>query len=716
MSSSHDNSLIENPIANENGSESKNSGLHYLLLSYDQNQEGHEANYTNGITSSDVSVNFDHMGRERSSTIGSFNLEYLRDRGLTFGSEFDLGFGENHGIEHTGEQASETQLPQATIVSASSSNASAPFKSANYPSNQVNDPLKTEHHFKYKGLGAIPQAADGNEHVVSNIEPPSQAFSQNSTGRFVNGISNPSQDSKYFIVSSNTVPGNQKTEFGHTPPTNVPSSYETKHFGKRMRAGSISVRLRSMSDLEDRGIIDNQQKGVLKDLIISGDDALQAALDKYEQGDATELENMINSGALKDKISSDIDLLGDLDLYFLNVNEEIGSEDNAHNDSVPRRKFSQSIPIPIKKNSSFSSQSGIHRTYSGGGSGANTPSMIRGFSPANLDHASYQDDGIGELEFNADYSGGGGDSDIPLPNHRSFMSQQQGMTDSEDYTIKLRSESITDGRFRANSLAFGGLLEEPSVDDQQNLGKWMDRNSPSQYFDTQKQSGYHVVDANGGRYIIQDPSSQKKQGKKSNPKQKSPKVTKEEKAELKRIEKEKKKALKEILKLEKKEQRERESREKKEREAQERLDKKLLKASMNKSKQEGKKKSKNTTVDSSPLKCKLEEDIECNDSEPKEVVSGTGRPRSLSDPNLSIGLDNNGLMYVDGPPDWVGAYSPQSRKIRIERFLAKRHHRVWIKKVKYDVRKNFADSRLRVKGRFVKKEDELLMRDLMSLT
>ena len=39
-------------------------------------------------------------------------------------------------------------------------------------------------------------------------------------------------------------------------------------------------------------------------------------------------------------------------------------------------------------------------------------------------------------------------------------------------------------------------------------------------------------------------------------------------------------------------------------------------------------------------------------------------------------------------------------------FYEKRKQRVWTKKVKYDVRKNFADSRLRVKGRFVKKEDE----------
>lgn len=47
----------------------------------------------------------------------------------------------------------------------------------------------------------------------------------------------------------------------------------------------------------------------------------------------------------------------------------------------------------------------------------------------------------------------------------------------------------------------------------------------------------------------------------------------------------------------------------------------------------------------------------------------------------------------------MGAYSPEARRERIERFLAKRDKRVWTKKVKYDVRKNFADSRLRVKVR-----------------
>ena len=64
---------------------------------------------------------------------------------------------------------------------------------------------------------------------------------------------------------------------------------------------------------------------------------------------------------------------------------------------------------------------------------------------------------------------------------------------------------------------------------------------------------------------------------------------------------------------------------------------------------------------------------------------------------------------------YIGVYSPDARRKRIQRFLEKRKKRVWTKKVKYDVRKNFADSRLRVKGRFVKKEDEEIMRELMTI-
>ena len=113
---------------------------------------------------------------------------------------------------------------------------------------------------------------------------------------------------------------------------------------------------------------------------------------------------------------------------------------------------------------------------------------------------------------------------------------------------------------------------------------------------------------------------------------------------------------------------------------------------------------------------KKKEDMKHEDAIEREHIPGSGMPRSLSDPNLVRTHDSFGLVSVERPEGWVGAYSPDSRKVRIERFLEKRNRRVWSKTIKYDVRKNFADSRLRVKGRFVRKEDELLMRELMSLT
>ncbi len=76
-----------------------------------------------------------------------------------------------------------------------------------------------------------------------------------------------------------------------------PVSYELMNI-KRTRAGSISQRLRSVSDLEERGIIDKSQKGVLKDLIISGDELLQGALDTYEGGDSGPLSVLLKQGTL----------------------------------------------------------------------------------------------------------------------------------------------------------------------------------------------------------------------------------------------------------------------------------------------------------------------------------------------------------------------------------------------------------------------------------
>ena len=77
------------------------------------------------------------------------------------------------------------------------------------------------------------------------------------------------------------------------------------------------------TELEEKGIINRDQKGILKDLIISGQDyEIQHALDRYEQGDATMLEDMLYSGTLSSKATEEIDLLGQLDFDFLNVTEQ----------------------------------------------------------------------------------------------------------------------------------------------------------------------------------------------------------------------------------------------------------------------------------------------------------------------------------------------------------------------------------------------------------
>lgn len=53
----------------------------------------------------------------------------------------------------------------------------------------------------------------------------------------------------------------------------------------------------------------------------------------------------------------------------------------------------------------------------------------------------------------------------------------------------------------------------------------------------------------------------------------------------------------------------------------------------------------------------------------------------------------------------IGIYLPDARRARIARFHAKRSKRIWRKRIKYDCRKKLADSRPRIKGRFVKRSD-----------
>jgi hypothetical protein len=54
----------------------------------------------------------------------------------------------------------------------------------------------------------------------------------------------------------------------------------------------------------------------------------------------------------------------------------------------------------------------------------------------------------------------------------------------------------------------------------------------------------------------------------------------------------------------------------------------------------------------------------------------------------------------------VGIYTVEQRLFIMNRYRKKRTNRVWKKVVRYDCRKNLADTRLRIKGRFVRKDSE----------
>jgi hypothetical protein len=430
-----------------------------------------------------------------------------------------------------------------------------------------------------------------------------------------------------------------------------------------------------MSDLEDAGTISREQKSILKDLIIAGDDSVQTAIDRYEAGDASALEEMVRGGYLLARSSADVDLLGDLDLDFLNVHE--GYDDNNEEGGGGGDMM-------------FGTMDDI-------GDGAQQP--VGG-------HSRRGDDSIGDLDFNAHFS-----SSFAAPsssqNANPYPLQQVATRGARGNSV----DDIEIHRYRANSLAVpGSLLDEANTDDdsQISFGRWMDKHvsgpprGKSNAAQRRRQLATDYDDT-------VDASLQLLMTSKFEGPQRSMTTTTEmeEVSEVKKTKVKKDKTKKSTssspIKKEKKEPREKEkkeSREKEKKEPRERKSQSKMKDMM-----EG--------ISSGNGASALEDEL---DEESEEVPSGLGRPRSMSDPNLSVRLDDHGLLHVDGPEGWVGAYSPDSRQLRVTRFLEKREHRVWVKKVKYDVRKNFADSRLRVKGRFVKKEDEMLMRELMSLT
>lgn len=81
------------------------------------------------------------------------------------------------------------------------------------------------------------------------------------------------------------------------------------------------------------------------------------------------------------------------------------------------------------------------------------------------------------------------------------------------------------------------------------------------------------------------------------------------------------------------------------------------------------------------------------------MMQNTTIHSALSGTNVNCSME---LLNKGGR---IGIYLPEARRARIAKFHSKRKMRIWRKRIKYDCRKKLADSRPRIKGRFVKRSD-----------
>ena len=286
-SKNNNNSNSNNDNTNNNNNSSNNKGnLHSLLKAYDQthnNQDnislggttatggviesnlslglggvvvgGSNSNNNNGVglgptgSSDSISLQLDHLGvsvgggggRDRSSTLGS-----IRERGLTFGSEFDFGLGltnENVSSDTAVFDLSVVNGQKHNVVSAGNSNGSG----GNIMNMNVNAGSSGVSVTGIGGGGGGKMGmgmGGGNSNVIDNNSQASTSgflnkMFNNNTSSTMNNATSSSTTQPIPVPQSTSVPKNvMKVQQGrHTPPSATATSYETKHFGKRVRSG-----------------------------------------------------------------------------------------------------------------------------------------------------------------------------------------------------------------------------------------------------------------------------------------------------------------------------------------------------------------------------------------------------------------------------------------------------------------------------------------------
>jgi len=479
---------------------------------------------------------------------------------------------------------------------------------------------------------------------------------------------------------------------------------------KRGRSNSISGRLRAASDLEESGIVTKFEKGLLKDCIISGDTELEAAIEKYEtKGDASSLRAFLDRGnALPSK-----ELLDGIELGFLNIYSNKG------NRRMRQESFDSDLTLGFLDDNedfdemgSFSSQI-APRTYAPNSSrtshssSSNTPSVSKQNTPRTEENSNLDNNNKVPSASQApvkiepppppppDVSNRKNSFDFDAMNRRgSFDFDAANRRNSFDFIdqelINFRRAYRTSSGSIGSFSGFNGIFDSELFNSDIPLSgrresfSFVDIAPPSEDYDDLArtnlpfQRGVSVgigrvlgCDDNGNDNTISNGISGANY-------QFDNQVKGEGDLSILRAQTS---GLGNSLEA-------------------------MLSTNMG---EEGMTNSHCHVGDSEIHSYSSTS----NSRPPLPIFIKSEQYDEQGDPSQGpfAGPQLGGPVQGQG---YIGAYSPEARRQLIERFNEKRKHRVWTKKVKYDVRKNFADSRLRIKGRFVKKEDEEIMRVLLT--
>lgn len=519
---------------------------------------------------------------------------------------------------------------------------------------------------------------------------------------------------------------------------------------KRHRAGSISGRLRTASDLEQCGLIDNNQKGVLKDMIISGDSTLQGALEKYEQGDSSQLESLIKSGTLADRRSS-IDLLDGLDLDFLG--NALGDSFDGFEFDASANQFDEGDKFRYRSESSAVDQDMLEERNPH--TGERVPPHDSGISASSTAGPDHLLDAMQilppkETEMpsstahhhkpsmtTTETSQGNGPSTHPTVSVGYDPLFSSGIT-YEEQRLRAGSFHTDQQRARANSLMMDQAAQMRPASD-----AWQQRNPP--YFNQGSAGGgafqpplppdgVDMYGTGGDMYGMGGVGGHGGVGSFGA----SPDIDYgmgiyEQRLRgnsFQQVNDQRLRAGSFQLYPPQPPQ-------------QQNAPRGMMPPTGGRSGYFGGSSVPSSQAASSAGKGAggaMSGEKRMHQVESKHM--GSQQPHPLGQGGMSQPQHSHfSSMYQSSQPHsqatytgaggaggvgvgggrvdpstgesmvgYVGTYSPEARKERINRFNEKRKNRVWTKKVKYDVRKNFADSRIRVKGRFVKKEDEEKMR------